>query len=291
MLVLNESRVIPARLRGRRKDTGGKAELLLLRRESPGIWQALGKPGRRLRPGVSVTLQNPGGPGLEVEVLAEDWDDIKRVRLDWEEGIERQGHLPQPPYIHRRLKDPERYQTIYARHQGSVAAPTAGLHFTGPMLERLQRAGVELALVTLHVGLDTFRPVHTEDPAEHKIHTEYYELGVEAAAVLNRARSEGRRIIAVGTTSVRLLEQAARCMAELGHPQLEPSRGQADMFILPGHRFRIVDAMLANSHLPRPTLLMLVSAFAGREQVLRACHEAIAHRHRFYSFGDAMLIL
>ena len=291
VLVLNESRVIPARLRGRRNDTGGKAELLLLRRESPGVWQALGKPGRRLRPGVTVTLQNPGGPGLEVEVLAEDSDDIKRVRLDREEGIDRLGEMPLPPYIHQRLKDPERYQTVYARHQGSVAAPTAGLHFTGPMLERLQRAGVELALVTLHVGLDTFRPVHTEDPDEHKIHTEYYELGAEAAAVLNRARSEGRRIIAVGTTSVRLLEQVAQRMAELGHPQLEPSRGQANLFILPGHRFRMVDAMLTNFHLPRSTLLMLVSAFAGREQVLRAYHEAIARRYRFYSFGDAMLVL
>ena len=291
VLVLNESRVIPARLRGRRSDTGGKAELLLLRRESPGIWQALGKPGRRLRPGVSVTLQNPGGPGLEVEVLAEDSDDIKRVRLDWEEGIDRLGEMPLPPYIHRRLKDPERYQTVYARHQGSVAAPTAGLHFTGPMLERLRRAGVELALVTLHVGLDTFRPVHTEDPTEHKIHTEYYELDAEAAAVLNRARDEGRRIIAVGTTSVRLLEQVARRMAELGHPQLEPSRGQADLFILPGHRFRMVDAMLTNFHLPRSTLLILVSAFAGRELVLRAYREAISRRYRFYSFGDAMLIL
>jgi S-adenosylmethionine:tRNA ribosyltransferase-isomerase len=292
VLVLNESRVIPARLRGRRNDTGGKVELLLLRREGPGIWQALGKPGRGLRPGVTVTLEGAGGgPALQVEVLAVAADGIKRVRLAQEDAICQAGEMPLPPYIRRRLEDPERYQTVYARHPGSVAAPTAGLHFTHALLERLQQEGVELALVTLHVGLDTFGPVHIEDPAEHKIHTEEYELSAEAATALNRARAEGRRIIAVGTTTVRVLEQAAQDMAEAGRQELTPVRGQADLFILPGHRFRLVDAMITNFHLPRTTLLMMVSAFAGRELVLRAYQEAIARRYRFYSFGDAMLIL
>jgi len=189
------------------------------------------------------------------------------------------------------LDDPERYQTVYARQLGSVAAPTAGLHFTHGLLERLEQAEVELAFVTLHVGLDTFAPVHGEDPTEHKIHTEEYELGTEAAAALNRARAQGRRIIAVGTTTVRVLEQVAQDAVQLGRRELEASRGRADLFILPGHRFRLVDAMITNFHLPRSTLLMLVSAFAGRELVLRAYQEAMTQRYRFYSFGDAMLIV
>lgn len=292
VMVFNQSRVIPARLHGHRTDTGGKVELLLLRQESPGIWQALGQPGRRLRPGVVVTLEAPGGGlSLNAEVVAVRADGIKIVRLASEEGINLLGEMPLPPYIHQRLADPERYQTVYSRQPGSVAAPTAGLHFTEPLLQRLRQAGVELTFVTLHVGLDTFRPVHGEDPTEHKIHTEYYELNAEVADTLNRARREGRRVIAVGTTSVRVLEQVARRMLELGQNQLEPCRGQADLFILPGHQFRMVDAMITNFHLPRSTLLMLVSAFAGRELVLRAYQEAIAHRYRFYSFGDAMLIL
>lgn len=292
VMVFNESRVIPARLHGRRKDTGGKVELLLLRQESPGIWQALGQPGRRLRPGVLVALEAPGGGlSLNAEVLAARDDGIKIVRLASEEGINLLGEMPLPPYIHQRLADPERYQTVYSRQPGSVAAPTAGLHFTEPLLERLRQADVELAFVTLHVGLDTFRPVHGEDPREHKIHTEYYELNAEVADTLNRARREGRRIVAVGTTSVRVLEQVAWRMLGLGQSQLAPSRGQANLFILPGHQFRMVDAMITNFHLPRSTLLMLVSAFAGRELVLRAYQEAIASHYRFYSFGDAMLIL
>jgi S-adenosylmethionine:tRNA ribosyltransferase-isomerase len=292
VLVLNESRVIPARLRGRRNDTGGKVELLLLRREGPGIWQALGKPGRGLRPGVTLTLEAAGdGPASQVEVLAAAADGIKRVRLAQEDSIYQVGETPLPPYIRRRLEDPERYQTVYARHPGSVAAPTAGLHFTHALLERLEQAGVELALVNLHVGLDTFGPVHSEDPTEHNIHTEEYELGAETAAVLKRARAQGRRIIAVGTTTVRVLEQVAQGMAESGPQELAPVQGRANLFILPGHRFRLVDAMITNFHLPRSTLLMLVSAFAGPERVLGAYQEAIARRYRFYSFGDAMLIV
>ncbi len=324
VMVFNQSRVIPARLHGHRKDTGGKVELLLLRRESPGVWQALAQPGRRLRPGVRIVLDQPrqaaaslgprgdsfvlspsdGGKsppapllergekgGFDVEVLASHADGIKTVRLESEENIGRLGEMPLPPYIHRRLDDPERYQTVYARHPGSAAAPTAGLHFTGPLLERLKDAGVEPAFVTLHVGLDTFRPVQSEDPAEHTIHTEYYELGQEAAGILNGALAEGRRIIAVGTTSVRVLEQVAQRMAEGDRKRVVPCSGQAGLFILPGHEFRLVDALITNFHLPRSTLLMLVSAFAGRERVLRAYREAISQGYRFYSFGDAMLLV
>ena len=298
VMVFNQSRVIPARLRGRRTDTGGKVEFLLLRRESPAIWQALARPGKRLKAGAKVTLEAPDRPpvplhegGFEVEVLASYRDGIKLIRLAREDAIGQVGRVPLPPYIHRRLEDPERYQTVYARNPGSVAAPTAGLHFTEQLLERLRGHGVELAFVTLHVGLDTFRPVHGEDPTQHEIHTEYYELSRETADVLNRARDEGRRIVAVGTTSVRVLEQLARLMEETGQKQLTSGQGQADLFILPGHQFRLVDAMVTNFHLPRSTLLMLVSAFAGRELMLRTYQEAIEQRYRFYSFGDAMLIL
>ena len=321
VMVFNQSRVIPARLRGRRTDTGGKVEFLLLRRESPGVWQALARPGKRLKAGAKVTLEAPelslppldegdkspptplckGGTeggfnkeetegGFEVEVLASYRDGIKLIRLAREDAIGQIGTVPLPPYIHRRLKDPERYQTVYARNPGSVAAPTAGLHFTERLLERLRGHGVELAFVTLHVGLDTVRPVRGEDPTQHEIHTEYYELSRETASVLNRARDEGRRIVAVGTTSVRVLEQLARLMEETGQKELAPGEGQADLFILPGHRFRMVDAMVTNFHLPRSTLLMLVSAFAGRELMLRTYQEAIEQRYRFYSFGDAMFI-
>ena len=298
VMVFNHSRVIPARLRGRRTDTGGKVEFLLLRRESPGVWQALARPGKRLKAGAKVILEAPDRPpvplhegGFEVEVLASYRDGIKLIRLAREDALGQVGRVPLPPYIHTRLEDPERYQTVYARHPGSVAAPTAGLHFTEQLLERLRGHGVELAFVTLHVGLDTFRPVHGEDPTQHEIHTEYYELSREAADVLNRARDEGRRIVAVGTTSVRVLEQLARLMEETGQKELTSGQGQADLFILPGHQFRLVDAMVTNFHLPRSTLLMLVSAFAGRELMLRTYREAIEQRYRFYSFGDAMLIL
>lgn len=306
VLVLNQSRVIPGRLRGRREGTGGKVELLLLRREGPGVWQALAQPARRLGPGARIVLDPPrdlarcfprdqATGGLEVEVVASHPGGVKTVRLASEEDLGEHlgqlGEMPLPPYIHRRLEDPGRYQTVYARQEGSAAAPTAGLHFTGRLLERLKGAGVELAFVTLHVGLDTFRPVQVEDPTEHHIHTEYYELGIEASGILNRARQGGRRIIAVGTTSVRVLEQVAQDMAHEGRAELAPSCGQADIFILPGHRFRLVDAMITNFHLPRSSLLMLVSAFAGRQRVLSAYQEAIRERYRFYSFGDAMLIV
>ena len=299
VLVFNDSRVIPARLHGRRSGTGGKVELLLLRRESPGIWQALGQPGRSLRPGSIIKVEEGKAPlnppfikgGLEVEILASNADGVKTVRVSDEEAIHRLGEMPLPPYIHRRLEEPERYQTVYARPMGSAAAPTAGLHFTRPILQRLEEAGVEMVFLTLHVGLDTFRPVKAKDPRKHKIHTEYYELDDEAAGTLDRARREGRRIIAVGTTSVRVLEQVAQSLPQEEHGDLKAARGQAGLFILPGHRFQMVDALVTNFHLPRSTLLMLVSALVGRERVLAAYREAIRERYRFYSFGDAMLIL
>ena len=297
VMVLNQSRVLPARLYGRREDTGGRVELLLLKRESPGIWQALGKPGRRLHPGTVVVLDSregeaaQEGPAPTVTVLSSQEDGIKRVRISPEEDWHQWGETPLPPYIHQPLEDPERYQTVYARESGSVAAPTAGLHFTRSTLDNLQRLGVLPVFVTLHVGLDTFRPVHGEDPTQHEIHTEYYEVGAETVAALNQARSQGRRVIAVGTTSVRVLEQLALKMVEEGDAELKPTAGQAGLFILPGHQFRLVDAMITNFHLPRSTLLMLVSAFAGREPVLAAYREAIERQYRFYSFGDAMLIM
>ncbi len=292
LMVFNRSRVIPARLRGRRAVTGGRVELLLLRRQSPGVWEALGRPGRRLQPGVRVLIDGPGSDvALEVEVLESGLQGVKVVRLSSEQGIDQLGETPLPPYIHEKAPDLERYQTVYAADPGSVAAPTAGLHFTNSLLERVQRMGVEQAFVTLHIGLDTFRPVQGEDPTQHHIHTEYYEVPREAARLINRARQEGRRIVAVGTTSVRVLEQAALRMEESGQGELAEVRDQAELFILPGHRFRMVDAMVTNFHLPRSTLLMLVSAFAGREPVLQAYREAIQEEYRFYSFGDAMLIV
>ena len=311
VLVLNRSRVIPARLYGRRKDTGGRVELLLIRRDSDGAWEALGKPGRSLRPGTVIRLEPVGSaaddenegesyyPGsslpeaVEAKVLSVGKEGIRRVRLTSESGIDRLGEMPLPPYIHRRLRDPERYQTVYAEEPGSAAAPTAGLHFTAELLEEARARGVETAFVTLHVGLDTFRPVSEDNPEEHAIHTEYYEMPAETAEVLTRARAEGRPVIAVGTTSVRTLEQVGRDReeSELGKgAPIEAASGQADLFILPGHQFRLVDGMITNFHLPRSTLVMLVSAFAGRENILAAYQEAIEERYRFYSFGDAMLI-
>lgn len=305
VLVMNRSRVLPARLYGRRQDSGGRVELLLLRRERPGIWQALGQPGRRLRPGVKLWLTAPGdspagkaadaeedGTAVAAEILAVNSEGVRTVRLSDESGIEQLGQVPLPPYIRQRLADPERYQTVYAQEPGSVAAPTAGLHFTPPLLHRLRAAGLATAFVTLHVGLDTFRPVKGEDPREHHIHTEYYELPADTAAMLTQARREGRPIIAVGTTAVRTLEQVGRDQAanlDQAAP-VQPAQGQADLFILPGHPFRLVDGMITNFHLPRSTLLMLVSAFAGQENILAAYQTAVAQGYRFYSFGDAMLI-
>lgn len=303
VMVFNQSRVLPARLHGRREDTGGKVEFLLLQRETPGIWRALAKPARRLRLGAKIVIEAEGTGGIKreltAEILAAHPDGIKTVRLDPEEEIERLGEMPLPPYIHQHLTDQERYQTVYAKEPGSAAAPTAGLHFTQRLLDQIKNAGVELAFLTLHVGLDTFRPVQGEDPTAHEIHTEYFHLGAQAAATISKAKEEGRRVIAVGTTSVRVLEHAAQLAATAGKSHLMEATGQADLYILPGHQFRMVDALITNFHLPRSTLLMLVSAFAeagpwtssGRRMVLSAYREAIRQGYRFYSFGDGMLIL
>lgn len=293
LLVLNDTRVLPARLYGVRAGADGKIELLLLRRTGPGRWLCLGRPGRRLTPGAKLLITG-NGHSLQAEVEAVEQDGLRTVRFADEALLDRVGVTPLPPYIHAPLADPERYQTVYARAPGSAAAPTAGLHFTPQLLERLRSRGVETATVTLHVGLDTFKPVDEEDATQHRIHTEYWELGANAADALNHARAEGRRVVAVGTTSVRVLEQAASLAEQQsGGGQVwrfTATSGWADLFILPGYRFRAVDALITNFHLPRSTLLMLVSAFAGRELVLRAYQEAIARRYRFYSFGDAMLI-
>jgi S-adenosylmethionine:tRNA ribosyltransferase-isomerase len=286
LLVLNDSRVIPARLKGRKLDTGGEVEVLLLHRIGTGLWKALVKPGRRLQPGARFEVA-----GVMGEVMEDTGGGTRLVHLSHEEVIQRAGEMPLPPYIHTPLADRERYQTVYASAEGSAAAPTAGLHFTHELLESLGQEGIRFAHVTLHVGLDTFRPVQSEEPEKHKLHSEYFELGEEAAREINLARAEGRRIICVGTTSVRTLEQAALLSEGNGDTSLAPTSGWADLFILPGHRFRLVDGLITNFHLPRSTLLMMVCAFAGREPVMGAYREAVDRGYRLYSFGDAMLLL
>ncbi len=284
LLVCNDSRVIPARLLGHKAGGGARVELLLLRRVDSGLWEALARPGRRLRPGTRVEVGN--GPALEAEVVAKRDDGIAVVRFSDEEALERTGVVPLPPYIRRPPADSERYQTVYAREKGSVAAPTAGLHFTPDLMDRLLERGVEFAFVTLHLALDSFRPVQVDNPGDHAIHREYGRIGTEVAGSIGRARAEGRRVVCVGTSTVRLLEHAA--LADGG--ESKPFAGWLDLFILPGHRFQVTDAMITNFHLPRSTLLMLVSAFVGRDRVLEAYREGIRLGYRFYSFGDAMLI-
>ncbi|MFC1962571.1 tRNA preQ1(34) S-adenosylmethionine ribosyltransferase-isomerase QueA [Chloroflexota bacterium] len=293
LLVFNDSRVLPARLRGTKVGSSGRVEVLLLHRLEQGLWEGLVKPARRLKKGAEIRLKGEKGlAGGEVEVSAEVMeergDGLRLLRFSDESRLEELGEVPLPPYIHTPLDQPSRYQTVYARVNGSVAAPTAGLHFTPQLLEALKLKGVKLAFVTLHIGLDTFLPVRTEDPCRHPIHREYGEIGPQAAQEVNQAKAEGRRVIAVGTSTVRLLEQAA---LEAGDAVLSPFQGWADLLLLPGHSFRVVDIMATNFHLPRTTLLMLVSAFAGREFILRAYAEAIKQRYCFYSFGDAMLVL
>ncbi len=284
LLVINQTRVIPARIFAH-KSTGGKIELLLLRRVDLTTWEAL-VGGKKVRAGARLTLNN--GPEAEVTAEMEGSRRLVRFAEPVEAYLAAAGQMPLPPYIHERLTDPERYQTVYARESGSAAAPTAGLHFTPELMTRLEEKGMQFARVTLHVGLDTFAPVTEDDPLEHKIHTEWCELGAETAAQINRAKKRGGRIIAVGTTSVRTLESAARAAA--AGDVVGAYTGPTDLFILPGYRFHVVDAMITNFHLPKSTLLMLVSAFAGRERILAAYTEAVRLNYRFFSFGDAMLI-
>ena len=291
LMVFNRSRVIPARLYGTETRSGARVEVLLVRRQEPGIWQALGRPGRRLRPGAEVLISKDGSPAARVEVLAAHENGLRTVSVSDESILADLGELPLPPYIKETPRDPERYQTVYADAPGSVAAPTAGLHFTDDLLERIRGMGVSVAWVTLHVGLDTFRPIHGENIAEHKIHTEWFELPQETAAAINETRERGGRVIAVGTTSVRTLEHVANLNRGHGTDRIGAATGDADLFIVPGYSYKLVDAMLTNFHLPRSTLLMLVSAFAGRERILAAYEEAVRREYRFYSFGDAMLLL
>jgi S-adenosylmethionine:tRNA ribosyltransferase-isomerase len=296
LLVLNRTRVIPARLYAR-KPTGGRVELLLLRRQDERTWQCL-VGGKGLGVGKSIWVEE--GPSAEIVGLLNGSERIVRFDEPIEPYFPKVGHIPLPPYIHEKLSDPERYQTVYAREPGSAAAPTAGLHFTPELLEKLQAKGVKVAYVTLHVGLDTFAPVTEDDPVEHKIHTEWCELSAETAKAINQTRASGGRIVAVGTTSVRTLESAAAQTVGRGpmaedsvhrpSPTVRPYTGNTDLFIIPGYQFKLVDAMVTNFHLPKSTLIMLVSAFAGRETVLDAYQTAIREGYRFYSFGDAMFI-
>ena len=285
-LVLNNTRVIPARLLGVREGTLGKVEVLLLKRQSDGVWETLVKPGKKCRPGARLSF----GEGLlkaEVLEVVEDGNRLVRFEYDgiFEEILDRLGQMPLPPYITHQLKDRERYQTVYAKYDGSAAAPTAGLHFTPELLDTIREKGVSVAEVTLHVGLGTFRPVKVEDVTEHHMHSEYYRITEETAAVINRARAQGGRIICVGTTSCRTLESAAE---EDG--TIPASEGWTDIFIYPGYRFKATDALITNFHLPESTLLMLVSALAGKEHIMEAYRQAVAERYRFFSFGDAMFI-
>ena len=292
VMVFNDSRVFPARLYATRTDGGGKVELLLLGRLPDGAWRALARPGRRMREGTAFDVHG-GRDRVSGVVTRVDEDGTRVVRLPDELPLEDVGVVPLPPYIHAPLADAERYQTVYARVTGSLAAPTAGLHFTPDLLGRVWDMGVELVFVTLHVGWGSFRPVTAEDIESHEMHSEYFELGEAAATAVNRAKREGRRVISVGTTAVRLLEHAAALHAgtDGGEAAVTAGSGWADLFITPGYRFRVVDALVTNFHLPRSTLLMLTSAFAGRELVLQAYATAGELRYRFYSFGDCMLIL
>ncbi len=285
-LVLNDTRVIPARLLGARSDTGGKIEFVLLKNIEGDIWEVILKPGKRARPGARFSF---GGGELHAEVIEVVEGGNRLVRFEYEgifqEILDRVGIMPLPPYITRKLEDAERYQTVYSKYRGSAAAPTAGLHFTPALLDELDRSGIRLVYLTLHVGLGTFRPVKVEDVEKHVMHSEFYSLDASAAQAINQTRAAGGRVIAVGTTSCRVLETVGD---ENG--QVEPAEGWTDIFIYPGYRFKVVDALITNFHLPESTLIMLVSAFAGRDNILEAYRTAVELKYRFFSFGDAMLI-
>ena len=287
LLVLNRTRVIPARFFGV-KLTGGRVEVLILRRLDERTWESL-VGGKGLSLGKKIAIE--GGPQAEVVQVEEGSRRLIRFSEPIEHFFQAAGHVPLPPYIHEPLKDPERYQTVYAQTPGSAAAPTAGLHFTPRLLDQLRELGIGIASVTLHVGLDTFAPVTETDPERHHIHTEWCQLPEETALAVNQTRQAGGRVIAVGTTSVRTLESAARKLPENGDGLITAFSGPTDLYILPGYPFSLVDGMVTNFHLPKSTLIMLVSAFAGRERILNAYEVAKQNGYRFYSFGDAMLIL
>ena len=286
-LVRNNTKVIPARLYGTRVDTGATIELLLLKRMENDVWETLVKPGKKARQGAMISF----GDGIltgEIIDVKEDGNRLIQFRYEgiFEEILDQLGQMPLPPYITHTLKDKNRYQTVYAKYEGSAAAPTAGLHFTEELFRKLEEKGVLVANVTLHVGLGTFRPVKVDDVSKHHMHTEFYQVTKEEADKINKAKQAGGRIVCVGTTSCRTIESAAD---ENG--VLKPGQGDTDIFIYPGYSFKMMDVLITNFHLPESTLLMLVSALAGKEQVMRVYEEAVRERYRFFSFGDAMIIL
>jgi S-adenosylmethionine:tRNA ribosyltransferase-isomerase len=289
VLVFNNSRVIPARLKGKRVDTGGSVEILLLRNLVNGTWQTLVRPGKRVRQGTLIEISDTQtGKTVRAEVVGSDEGGTRIIRFSDDSLLPDLGEVPLPPYIHTHLDDPERYQTVYAEPEGSAAAPTAGLHFTRELLQEISDRGVTCLFTTLHIGLDTFRPVKEENPQEHIIHSEYGIIDDSTASEIRKAKGEGRRVICVGTTSVRLVEAATQNSDD---GKIKPYEGWVDLYILPGYRFNIVDVMITNFHLPSSTLVMMVSAFAGTENIKKAYMEAVEKKYRFYSFGDAMLIL
>ena len=285
-LVINDTKVLPARLIGSREGTNGKVEILLLKRKENNIWETLVKPGRKAKVGTRLVF----GEGLligQVVDIVEEGNRLIQFTYEgiFEEILDKLGQMPLPPYITHQLADKNRYQTVYAAHTGSAAAPTAGLHFTPELLKKIEDMGVEIAKVTLHVGLGTFRPVKVDEITEHHMHSEFYQIDEEAAAKINRAKENGKRVICVGTTSCRTVESAAD---EKG--SLRALSGWTDIFIYPGYEFKVLDCLITNFHLPESTLIMLVSALAGREKVMEAYEEAVREKYRFFSFGDAMFI-
>ena len=285
-LVLNNTKVIPARLLGVKEDTGAAVEVLLLKRHEGDVWETLVKPGKKCRPGARLSFGN-GILKAEVLEVVEEGNRLIHFEYEgiWEEVLDSLGEMPLPPYITHKLQDKNRYQTVYAKYEGSAAAPTAGLHFTPELLKQIEEKGVDIAYVTLHVGLGTFRPVKVDNILEHHMHSEYYQISQEAADKINKAKDNGKRVICVGTTSTRTVESAAD---ENG--RLQECCDNTEIFIYPGYKFKVLDALITNFHLPESTLVMLVSALAGREKVLDAYNEAVKERYRFFSFGDAMFI-
>lgn len=286
-LVINNTRVIPARLIGEKEGTGGKVEVLLLKRRANDVWETLVKPGKKLKPGAKITF---GDGRLRAEVLEVVEEGNRLVKFHYEgifeEILDSLGEMPLPPYITHKLEDKEMYQTVYAKFDGSAAAPTAGLHFTKELLNKIEEKGIKIASITLHVGLGTFRPVKVDDVNNHHMHTEWYEVNAEAAEIINETKRNGGRVICVGTTSCRTIESVAD---ENGY--MKAKTGETDIFIYPGYKFKIMDGLITNFHLPESTLVMLVSAFAGKENVLSAYETAVKEKYRFFSFGDAMILI
>ena len=285
-LILNDTKVLPARLYGEKEDTGGAIEFLLLHKHSLDTWEVILKPGRRAKPGARFVFGN-GELKAEVLEVVNEGNRLVKFYYDgvFEEVLDRLGEMPIPPYITEKLQDKNRYQTVYAKHPGSAAAPTAGLHFTPELLERIKAKGINIGYVTLHVGLGTFRPVKVDEITEHKMHSEFYILPQETAELVNKTKESGKKVVSVGTTATRVLETAGMA----GVP-LKEMTGWTDIFIYPGKEFKVIDSLITNFHLPESTLIMLVSALAGRENVLNAYNEAVKERYRFFSFGDAMFI-